>query len=329
MTEGERLLKRLRTAGLLVLPLLVFPYLTGLLLHGGNAAFAAVLGSFIAFLMSVACGWRTGALAMPVAVIVGGAAAIVHGGWAWVALLGLIGLVAGGVGRLGLSAPASMTGVLASVSPPQRWSDIWVFVLSLGLGAANAVLLARRLGLPAERSGQRLTGRRALAVSVVLGGLGALAGAIAVRWDVSHSYWLPMTVFLIAVPTAGVLVHQKALARLLGTLAGVAASALLLPLELPRFVDVLLGVLCLLFSLIYLRPLWLNTGLSAAATVLVLTGAGADQVSTSLIRLQAVALATMLMLAGLAAVALIARLLPPTREERDLARAYDPGGLHS
>lgn len=328
MTQAASLPKRLGTAGLLVLPLLAFPYLAGLLLRGGDAAFGAVLGSFIAFLMCVGSGWRVGALAMPVAVVVAGAAAVVHGSPAWVLLLAVVGVAAGGFSRIGLLSPAAMTGVMASIAPPQQWSGAGVFVLFLALGAANAVLLARRLGLPQRNQGQQLAPGRAAAVSAVLGAMGALSAAIAVRWDAPHAYWLPMTVFLIAVPSAGVLMQQKAVARLIGTVAGVAGTALLLPLGLPRPVDLLLGALCLMFSLAYLRPMWVSTTLSSAATVLLLTGVGANQLDTSVIRVEAVVLGSVLILAGMAAVALIARLRPPTRDERALARNYDPSGVH-
>lgn len=290
-------LSRLLGAARLAVVLLVLPALAGVVLGGVAGAYAAVIGAFIAFVMALGAGPRVARRVMPAGVVVAGVSTLLAGTPAWVLLLTALGLIAGFMWRYGRTTAFALLGVVSAAMQPLGGSgSAAVGMLLAGLGALHALLLVARLPMPAVEPVPAEDPRTPWLAGALLGGAAGVSGAIAVAWGGPHAFWLPMTVFLIAKPTAGLLLHRRTAERLAGTVLGVAVGFATAPLPVPAAVRIGAGVVCVVLSIVWLQPLWANVALMTLATVLVLDSQGADP-AVGLDRLGAVLIAAGLMVA--------------------------------
>ena len=176
--------------------------------------FGAAIGSLAAFLIASTAGWRGALRLLPVTVAVAAVAAwTAHTEW-WVVLLALLGALSGGAAHIGWGAPLAFTGVIASIAQPvATLLDLLILIGFAAAGFCYGILVSRQVGLPPRQEGNKLPLPVALVVGIILAVVAAVAAIIALIWGVDHAYWLPMTVFILAVPAAGTALHSRACSR--------------------------------------------------------------------------------------------------------------------
>lgn len=307
-TGAVPLRARLLSALPLVLVVLIVPAALGSAIGGVPETLAAVVGAYTTFLVALAVGRRPALAAAAGSVVVSGLAAAVAQPAAWVVLLAVVGAGAGALSRVGLVPVGTTVGVVAASMQLVGAQDPVPTMLAVATGAGVALVLVLRLPVPDLRRGEAWGWPAASATALLLGLIAAAATALALGWGSPHAFWLPTAVFLIANPTAGLLLHQRTAQRVVGTGAGVLLGWALLPLGAPPWLRIAMGAGCLLAALVLTRPLWLNVGLTTLALVLVLDAAGTEP-AIGLERIEAVLGAALLV----AAAAGIARLARPWR----------------
>lgn len=308
--------RRLAAAAVMVTVLLGVPLLAGSVVGGPTGALAAGLGGFFSLLLVLRAGGRIARRALPVLVLVIAAAAVTVGTWWWVALLVLLGVLAGAGSTRGLLVPWALAGMLAGSTPPLAQGEDLAARLALAAAAGLYVLLvSRRLGLPEEVTALRAPAGSAVAVAVTLGAVVGIAATIALRWSDPHAYWVPVTVFLLSMPTPGVRIDHGARQRLLGTAGGLVVAFPVVAAGVPETPRLALAVVLVLLVVVLPRPLWLNAALVTALLV-VLLDAPSSGATVGTTRLLDVAIASVLVVAGVAVLTWWAGRHPPGAAQR-------------
>ncbi len=196
--------RRVAAAATILLVVLVVPAAAALLAGGPAAARGAAVGAVFGLLLALRAGWRRGSTLVPALVAGLAAGSLLAGTWWWVLLVAGLGLACGLATRVGALPGVALVGMITctTLEPAQASvADLPRTLLSAAVGAAYAVLVGWRLGLPAVAGeSARLPPRQAWPVAVVLALVAGTAALLAVRWAVPNAYWLPMTVFLAATP---------------------------------------------------------------------------------------------------------------------------------
>lgn len=196
-----------------------------------------------------------------------------------------------------------------------------------GLGAVFGLLLAVKAGwwralqvvpaLVVSTAAGALTAGTGWWV-VLLAAVVAVAAALAQRSGQDLAYWLPVTVFVLVIPTPGLRFSQQARQRVLGTAAGVAAAVLLAFVHVPSLLRMGLALPTLLLTLAMPQPLWLNAGLVTLTLVLLLDPSGAG-LAAGETRLAATASGAVLVSAGAGVLSWWGARHPASLAEADLA----------
>jgi hypothetical protein len=225
---------RLHRVGLIVATLLlavVLPAVIAGVLAGSAAVTATLLGTGGALGGAARSGWSRALRVVPLVMVATAIASWSGIGWTWVAVLGVMGAIAG-AGYAAGYLPAVLYGALAPEVVPQAGSlrDAILVALFAGAGGAIGVLLGRRLGAPPATPAPRVPRRPD--VHVVAGASSAIglggAAALAVATGIPHGYWIPLTVSVVAPGLAlGDTRHGRQ--RLVGNIGGL---ALTIPLSL-------------------------------------------------------------------------------------------------
>jgi hypothetical protein len=298
--EQLSLRRRLPAVAVLVAGLLVVPAVAGGLVAGSAGALAAGLGAVFTLLVALRAGVGLALRVLPGLVLVMGLAGLAAGTWWWVALLVALAVLAGLGSTRGLLVPAALAGMLAASAPPLGSEENLVVRLAAAtLAALYVVAVGRRLGLPAEVPLARTPAGTAVPIAVVLAVAVGIAATVALRWGDAYAYWIPVSVFLLSMPTPGIRLHAAARERLLGTALGLVAGVPLVAVGLPGAVRIPIAVLLLLLVLAVPRPLALNAGMMTALLVMLLDGP-TGEVSVGVMRLLDVAIAAALVAAGVA-----------------------------
>src|SRR5690606_15701876 len=189
----------------------------------------------------------------------------------------------------------------ASAPPLPTGAPVMLRFAWVAGAAAYAVVVARLLGLPAVVEGVRVPGRVAAAVSLLLGAVVAVAAVLAQQWGARLACWLPTTVFLVVLPTAGIRWSRAARSRGLGsapgsaaggapaaglrwarcersrargTVAGVAAGGALAAVVTTAPVRLGLEVVAATVTVAARRPVWANAATTTVTLMLVLDPGG-------------------------------------------------------
>lgn len=304
----EGVAQRLRTAAIVVVLVLALPVGVATLLDDAQGAVSAVVGAVYGLLIAVRGGWRTEVSLVPFLVVASVAAAFTHDTWAWVALLGLLGVLAGYASHAGRLAPVALVGAATCLSPPAHGAgSLLVHAVLVAASAVYVGLLGRRLGLPEQVRGPALSRHVAMLGAAHLAVVAVVAAWLAQRSGLAHAEWLPMTVFLLVASSAGVRVSDAARHRLAGTLLGVVVGVALSTLATPVTARLVACVTLLLLVVAVTQPLWVNASLTNVLLMMVLspTGAGAAELGET--RLVATVAAAVLVAAGIAAVTWLSR----------------------
>lgn len=305
--------RRFGKALLVILALVGVPVVASVLALGPGAAPPAVLGVVGALLVSTQVGRARVLPWLPIAVVVDLVGSAYAGSWGWIALLALLGLLSGLGSALGMLAPFAVSGLLASSAAAFGPRDrVLLHLLVFLVGAVWAHLLLGRTALPA------VVPRFHVPVPLaVLGGALLAVAAGAAAWgalsvDLASSYYLPMFVFLLAMPAPGVRVSENARRRLVGT---ALALVLALPLSVigaPEQLRLVAAVLALAAAVAWVQNLLVSTALSSLAVILLLdpAGAGLDVGETRLLAVSAAAVFVVVAFAIVVAVGRGSGLLP-------------------
>ena len=317
------LLRRMLAGALLVAELILVPTVLAALVAGPRGAFGAAIGSLAAFLIASTAGWRGALRLLPVTVAVAAVAAwTAHTEW-WVVLLALLGALSGVAAHIGWGAPLAFTGVIASIAQPvATLLDLLILIGFAAAGFCYGILVSRQVGLPPRQEGNKLPLPVALVVGIILAVVAAVAAIIALIWGVDHAYWLPMTVFILAVPAAGTALHSRAFHRVLGTLLGVSAAALLLAAGLPPSANIALGSVALMLAMALPLPRWRGAAFASAAIVLLMDNSRASP-EIAWERFSATLLGAVLLLVTVGAVLLLSHLWRRNPATKSVARGFE------
>lgn len=308
--EGSRktsLVQRFLKAAILLILLAGVPVGAALALVGPQAASGAMLGSLAVFLVIVTGGWRRALWFLPALVVVSELSATLVGGWGWVALLAALGFAAGWAGRWGQLPPFVVMGVIASVvQPVDSLANYGWLAVSLFASGLYTLWLMRRVGFPKEvpvyRSHPAVSSLAAVLMALAVGG----AAALALEWSAPRSFWIPMTTFLLILPSPGMTVRERSRERIVGTAVGVGLAVPVIALELPYGVDIALATLAILSSMAIPGPAWRAAAMTAFAIVLLMDG-NSTTTDAAVSRLVATLGGALLAVAGVTLLALQAR----------------------
>ncbi len=267
--------KRLATATAVVVLVAVVPAGVGYFLSGEGAAVGGLVGSLVAFLMGTAAGTRRVWQFLPGLLLAAGISPLLAGSWWWVAAVGLIGAAAGIAARYGLFIPMVLIGVMFSIFPgSDSVREIVVGVVFCAVGAVNGWALARVVGTPSVVEFEPLSPNRAAKAAIALGLAAGVAAVVMQVWGNDYGYWLPMTVFVLAIPRPGIGIPRAAVHRTAGTAVGALLAGAVALTDPPTGLPLALGAVVLIVAFVVQEPPWLSAALSAAALVMLLTPPG-------------------------------------------------------
>jgi MFS family permease len=237
---------------------LLVPSAVVAVLAGPFAAAGTVVGTALTLGAATSSDRRGRRAAIVVLLAAAVFAPFVAGSPPWVALVALLGALAGLAARIGATAPISFAALLGVVAPPvDRPRDALVFASFVGLGACYSLLVARRMSDGGRATPSR-TSPASMATAVVLatvfGTATGVAAAIALALDHPQGVWLPMTVLIVLGPVASDHARRNS-DRVVGTVVGAAFATVV-------------GVLG--------PPGWVIAGLTVAALIGVLATSGLD-----------------------------------------------------
>lgn len=217
---------------------------------GKFAADALLLGLLLGVIGSMVGGTRR---MLILAVPFGAAAALgafTSYGWSWVALLALLGVLAGAGIAFGWLPSLLMLPFAATFAGPvSSGQDAVAYGIFATLGLLYGLVLARRFRAPRVVEGQRVSIGLACAVAAVMGVALGGAAAIGVALGWTEPYWVPEPILILTlyiIMGKRERVREKAIATAVGAIASVPV-VLLAP------------------------PTWVITVLAAAAFVLALS----------------------------------------------------------
>ena len=258
-----------------VLVVVVLPVVLVDTLVGKFAANALFLGLLFGVLGSMVGGTRRMLyLAVPFGVA-GGLGALTAYGWWWVALLALLGVIAGaGIGFGWLPALLMLPFAATFASQVSSGRHAVAYGVFAGIGLLYGVVLARRFKAPEVVEGQRVSAPAAVGVAAVMGiALGGTA-AIGVALGWTEPYWVPEPILIL---TLYVLmgkrerIREKALATAVGVIAAVPVAVVVPPTWAISIIATAAFVLALTQ---YKKRYWLYYALFTFALVLALSPPG-------------------------------------------------------
>ena len=293
-----------------VLLVFVLPVVLANALAGPTAAYAVLMGSAAVLAGATRSGWARTVKVIPYIGVLGFLAASVAYGWGWVAIMAVVGLVAGAGYPFGyLPALLSAGFVPTLVHPTSGARDAVVAGILAMCGAAMTLELARRLGFPRTTPPPpRVDGGAALmaVVGVVMMGGGS---AIAIATGLPHGYWIPLTLIAV-VPALSTGTSHRGRDRLVGTLAALLIVFPLSFIPMPPWMFYVLGTLLYISALVVMRKSYAYYAFLEAAAVVMLVSAGQDVLATGADRAISAIIAIILLVVAVPVVTFILRHLP-------------------
>jgi len=256
-----------------VVPLLVVWALVGE--FGAAALFVGVLLGGMG--SKIGGTYRMTVLAVPLGVAGGLGAATAYDWW-WVALLAVVGVIAGaGIGWGWFPALLMLPYAATFTTPLDTTRDAVIYGVVVAIGTIYGVAIARRFGAPPVSDGDHLAPPVAAGVAIVFGVALGAAGAIGVALDWTEPYWVPEPV-LILVLYIIMGKRDRIRGKTIGTLLGAAAAV---PVAIIAPSATVMGVIALVAFIVALtqaKTYWLMYGLYTFSLVLALAAPG--QVAT-------------------------------------------------
>ena len=194
--------------------------------------------------------------------------------WTWVALLTLVGLIAGGGIRFGwLPAMLMIPYAATFVTPVSTVVDAVIYGVILTLGTLYGVVIARRFGAVAAVDGDRLALPVATVVAVVFGAVLGGSAAIGVALGWTEPYWVAEPV-LILVLYIIIGKRERIREKAIGTALGAAATIPVVILSPPAQVLHVVGGVAFVVALTQTKRYWLMYAIYTFALILLLAAPG-------------------------------------------------------
>ena len=252
----------------------VLPVVVLHLLLGDLGSRAVVIGLLVGVLGSKLGGTRRMLYLAPAVGVAAGLASITAYHWSWVALLAVVGVIAGAGMRFGWFPPLLMLAFAATFPvATSSASHATAYGAITAIATLYGVVLARRFRAPEVVEGQRVSLPVAAAVAVVFGvGLGG-AAAIGVALGWTEPYWVPEPILILLVYMLlekRERIREKAIGTALGVIA-VVPVALAGP---PTWAVYLIAGVAFVLALATYKRYWLYYGFYTFALVLVLSPPG-------------------------------------------------------
>ena len=271
-----------RVAVIVIALIVVFgvPMAIATAVAGPDAAYASVMGAVATISGSFRSGWERTARVIPFIGALGVAAASVGYGWGWVAVMGVVGLVAGAGTPFGYMPALLCAGFVPTLVHEATDVRAAIVVGCFAMaGGAVGVVFARRLG--AKRAPAQERRRKGTAVLGAVLGLLLMGGgsAIAVATGLEHGYWVPLTLIAV-IPAIALGDSHRGRQRLAGT---VAALLIVIPISfipMPAWVSYMLGFLLFIPALVLYRRSYGFYAFLESAAVVLLVSAGHNVVHT-------------------------------------------------
>ncbi len=255
-----------------VLVVVVLPVVLMDALVGKFGASAMIMGLLLGVLGSMIGGTRPMLYLAPAMGVAAGLGSFTAYNWWWVALLAILGLVAGAGMRFGWFAPLLMLPFVATfASPVTSGRDAVAYGVIAGIATLYGVVLARRFKAPNVVEGQRSSPPAAAAVGIGLGiALGGTA-AIGVALGWTEPYWVPEPVLILTlyvIMGKSERIREKALATFVGVIAAVPVAIVGPP---PWAITVLASAAFVLALTQYKKSYWVYYSFLTFAIVLALS----------------------------------------------------------
>lgn len=285
--RSKRVVGALIRATMLVLLLVVIPGVVGLVTAGSRGSVALTVGSLFSFVAARTLGWRlvrNRVAVLALAFVVG---AITAGTWSAVLAAALAGAVAGFSARWGTVPIYGLTMLVVTTAQPfissagatvANVGEAALAFLMVCIGGLFGTELARRTGAEEQTPQPPFANDRAIRLSVAFALAMAIATGIAVASGLPRAYWIPMTVAVVALPTAeGTLARGRD--RLTGTIIGLVALVPLALVHPPRTVTLAVAAVMLVLVIATPRPYWLQTTFTTVMILLLVAPESTVQIA--------------------------------------------------
>ena len=252
-----------------VLPVLLIGALVGQL-----GVWAMFVGLLLGVVGSKIGGARRMLLVAPMIGVAAGLGALTAYDWWWVALLAIVGVLAGaGIGFGWFPALLMVPYAATFVVQVDSGTDGAIYGIIAAIATLYGVVLARRFGAPEIVDGDRLSPPVAVAVAIVFGVVLGGAAAIGVALGWTEPYWVPEPI-LILVLYIIMGKRDRIRGKVIGTTLGVAAAIPVAIANPPAEVLAAVGVVALIVALTQAKTYWLMYGLYTFSLVLLLSAPG-------------------------------------------------------
>ena len=253
----------------IVLPVLLIGVLVGRLGVG-----ALLVGLLLGVVGSKVGGARRMLYVASIIGVAAGLGALTAYDWWWVALLAIVGVLAGaGIGFGWFPALLMVPFAATFVVQVDSGTDAAIYGVIAAIATLYGVVLARRFGAPEIVDGDRLSPPIAAAVAIVFGVVLGGAAAIGVALGWTEPYWVPEPILILAlyiIMGKRDRIREKAI----GTALGVAAAIPVAIADPPAGVLAVVGAVAFIVALTQSKTYWLMYGLYTFALVLLLAAPG-------------------------------------------------------
>ena len=235
---------------------------------------AMVIGLLLGVVGSKLGGTRRMLYLAPAVGVAGGLAAITAYHWPWVALLAVVGVIAGAGMRFGWL-PSLLMLTFAATFPIATSSakDAAAYGAIAAIATLYGIVLARRFKAPEVVEGQRVSLPVAIGVAIVFGAALGGAAAIGVALGWTEPYWVPEPIIILVLY---ILIGKRERIRekALGTALGVIAVVPVAIAALPAWAIYVLAAVAFLLAIWQYKTYWLYYGLYTFGLVLLLSPPG-------------------------------------------------------
>jgi MFS family permease len=248
------------------------------LLIGALVGQLGVGALFIGLVLGVAGakigGTRRMLVVAPMIGVAAGLGAFTAYDWWWVALLTIVGAIAGvGIGFGWFPALLMIPFAATFVIQVDTWTDAAIYGVIAAIATLYGIVLARRFGAPEIVESDRLSPPVAAVVAIVFGLALGGAAAIGVALGWTEPYWVPEPI-LILVLYIVMGKRDRIRGKAIGTALGVAAAIPVAIADPSAGVLAATGAVAFILALTLSKTYWLMYGLYTFSLVLLLAAPG-------------------------------------------------------
>ena len=257
-----------------VLVAVVLPVVLIDALVGKFGADAMIIGLLLGVVGSKIGGTRRMLYLAPGVAVVAGLGAFTAYDWWWVALLAVLGVIAGAGMRFGWLPPLLMLPFAATFATQvATGEDAVVYGVIAGIATIYGVVLMRRFRAPEIVEGQRISLPAAAVVAIVSGVALGGAAAIGVALGWTEPYWVPEPILILALYII-MGKRERIREKALGTALGAVPAIPLAIVGLPGWAISALAAVALVLAFWQYKRYWLYYAFWTFAVILALSPPG-------------------------------------------------------